>query len=62
MVPTEQKNVFDCITYANFSVDANGASQRVKTAGPTIKIEIDGLQTRIIDKSYNILTVDGKAS
>ena len=58
MVPTEQKNVFDCITYANFSVDANGASQRVKTAGPTVKIEIDGLQTRIVDKSYNISPVN----
>ena len=58
MVPTEQANVFDCISYANYSTDANGVIQSVKTAGPTLKIEIDGLKTRIIDKSYNILPFD----
>ena len=55
MVPTEEDNVFDCISYANYSSDNEGKSQRVKTAGPTLRIEINDLSTRIVDKTYNIL-------
>ena len=43
------------VSYANFSTFADGIRRAVKTAGPSVQIEISGLNTRITDLYYNIL-------
>lgn len=57
LVPTQHENRFDCISYANYSGDDRGVIQAIKTAGPTVTIEIEGLNTRIIDKKHDILPI-----
>ena len=60
LVPTNKEGVLDCISYANYSVAENGELQPVKTAGPTVTVQIEGLSSRIIDRKYNILAADAK--
>ena len=55
MVPTSTPGFFDCISYAAFSSNAVGDSIPIKTAGPTLTIQVDGLNTRIVNKRYTIL-------
>lgn len=55
LVPTASPNLFDCISYANFSASPTGGCIPLKTAGPTLTIELKGLNTRIVDKKYTIL-------
>lgn len=57
IVPTRKPGVFDCISYANFSRGTDGQLQDVKTAGPTIEISIDGLESHITNMKYDILPV-----
>ena len=57
LVPTASPDLFDCISYANFSTNAAGESFPLKTAGPTLTIQLKGLYTRIVDKKYTILPV-----
>lgn len=55
LVPTERMGVFDCISYANYSQDIDGAIKAIKTAGPTVEVKVDGLETHIINQKYDIL-------
>ena len=43
------------VSYANFSTGQDWSLDPIKTAGPTVQLEIDGLHTRITDLYYNIL-------
>lgn len=62
LVPTEDKGLYDCISYAGYSTDAEGVTKAVKTAGPTVTVEIDGLHTRIVDKRLTILPAEPRAA
>ena len=55
LVPTHKKGVFDCISYANFSLAADKTIKPIKTAGPTLEVTINGLETHITGMKYDIL-------
>lgn len=58
LVPTEttaDDNVFDCLSYANYSVNSKGETTLTMTAGPTISVKINGLKSEIVGLKYNIL-------
>ena len=49
----EEPGIFPCVSYANYCDTGNGIDA-VMNAGPSIKIEISGLHTRIVDMMYDI--------
>ena len=53
LVPT--KTGFDCVSYSNYSQASDGTIQPVKTAGPTLQIELKGDKTEITGMSYTVL-------
>lgn len=55
IVPTAKPGILDCISYANFSRVADGSIQPVKTAGPTVELRINGLESHITNMKYDIL-------
>lgn len=56
LVPTRNPTIFDCISYANYSFDAaTGQSIPLKTAGPTVQIRLNGLESDIVGMKYTIL-------
>ena len=57
LVPTEDPNVFDCVSYANYS-NVDGKVSPVKTAGPTLKVVVKGSHTIIVDRVYDIVPAD----
>ena len=62
LIPTHNPDVFDCISYANYSFDtATGQSKAVKTAGPTVQVWLKGLESRVIGMKYTILPVPDSA-
>lgn len=46
---------FDCISYANYGADVDGSIKAVKTAGPTLTVKLDGLESHITGIKYDIL-------
>lgn len=40
------------ISYANYCADDNGSTVATKTIGPRVKLQINGLRTRIVDLDY----------
>ena len=49
----QKPGVFSCVSYANYC-DTGSGIEAVMSAGPSIKIEIDGLKTRIVGMMYDI--------
>lgn len=61
LVPsTTVKGQFDCISYANFGCDVDGVIKAIKTAGPTLTMKIDGLESHITGMKFNILPAVAK--
>lgn len=51
----EDENRFNVVTYANYCSAADGSGiQQYMNAGPSVVLEIDGLNTRIVDLMYDI--------
>lgn len=60
IIPTNEGNIFDCISYANYSTNAQGKIVANKSAGPTVSLKIDGLETSIVDRKYTILPTEAR--
>lgn len=58
LVPTERAGFYDCISYAGYSTSPEGKNLPIKTAGPTVTVQIEGLHTRIVDKKFTIQPID----
>lgn len=58
IVPGLHEGELDCISYANYSTDLKGECQPVKSAGPILTLQIEGLDSRIVDQRYGILPAD----
>lgn len=56
LVPTAVEDEFECISYASFCLDGDSIKP-TKTAGPSVLVKIENLNTSIVDKAYNILPV-----
>lgn len=56
LVPTDIERCFRCISYANYSKNKNGEFEPVKTAGPTLIVQLsqDCLSSEIIGMRYDI--------
>lgn len=57
MVPTGTPGVFDCTSYSNYSTTKEGKLEPIKSAGPTVVVELNGLKSRIVSLKYDILPV-----
>ena len=44
------------LTYAQYSTDTNGTLQKIRSAGPTLKLNIKGSRTQVGEVIYNILS------
>ena len=55
ITPTRDQKlgVFPCVSYANYCNTGKGV-EAVMNAGPSVRIEIDGLKTRIVGMMYDI--------
>ncbi|BBG29984.1 uncharacterized protein conserved in bacteria [Zymobacter palmae] len=63
ITPTRDQKlgVFPCVSYANYCDTGKGV-EAVMNAGPSVRIEIDGLKTRIVGMMYDIQPAQVDAS
>lgn len=61
IVPGLRAGELDCISYTNYSTDRNGQCQPVKSAGPILTLQIEGLNSRIVDQRYEIVPADDRS-
>ena len=62
IVPGLRAGELDCISYANFSTDRDGQTKPIKSTGPIVTLQIDGLNSRIVDQYYGILPAEAEVA